>query len=299
MSPPILRLIAVPLMLCGAAAQDTVRMADGTERAGKVAGADEGVFRLRVPPPVPGQPPATVSINRSDVESIVFGPDADLETVSKDPAIGRTAQARVLWQRMEPFLSVPESPAARAGSLYGNILLLSKDPARHSEALELFRRIEGAAWDGRDRETAKRGRLKAMLALGRAGEVLPEAESLARQSEDPAIMIETKLLLAGMRLAALRRLLEENPRWTEDPPVRAERDRLLNETLDLALYPFLFHGTAQEQAAGGLWLAREAYLLAGQTEAAREIATDITTIYPQTRRAAQVREARQEGEPES
>jgi hypothetical protein len=138
-----------------------------------------------------------------------------------------------------------------------------------------------------------------MLALGRVDEASREAETLALQAEDPGLLLKTKLLLAETRLAALRELLGENPRWQEDAPVRAERDQLLNEALDLALYPFLFYGTVHEQAAQGLWLAREAYLLADQPDAAREVATDITAIYPQTRYAVPAREALQKEEPES
>lgn len=293
------RLLAAAALLPGAFAQDTIEFNDGTMRTGRVAGADDKVFRLRIPPPMPGQPPATVTINRADVARIVFGPDADLETVSKDPTIGRTAFARVLWQRLEPFLAVPESPAAKAGMVYGEILLLSQDPNRHNEALALFQRIEAEAWDEPDREAATRGRLKAMLALGRVDEASKEAETLALESEDPDLLLDTKLLLAETRIAALRVLLAENPRWEEDPPVRAQRDQLLNETLDMALYPFLFYGTAHERAAKGLWLAHEAYLLSDQSAAAREVAIDITVLYPQTRHAVPAREALQKEPPES
>jgi hypothetical protein len=294
-----IRLLAAAAVLSGASAQDTIEFNDGTTRTGRVVGADGNVFRLRIPPPMPGQPSATVSINRADVERIVFGPDADLETVTKDPTIGRTAFARVLWQRLEPFLAVQESPAAKAGMVYGEILLLSQDPNRHNEALALFQRIEAEAWDESDRDAATRGRLQAMLALGRIDEASKEAETLALQTEDPGLLLDTKLLLAETRIAALRTLLEENPRWEEDPPVRAQRDQLLNEALDMALYPFLFYGTAHEQAAKGLWLAHEAYLLSEQPVAAREVATDITAIYPQTRYAAPAREALQKEQPES
>lgn len=294
-----IRLLAAAAVLSGAFAQDTIELNDGTTRTGRMAGADDKVFRLRIPPPMPGQPPATVTINRADVARIVFGPDADLETVTKDPTIGRTAFARVLWQRLEPFLAVPESPGAKAGMVYGEILLLSRDPNRHNEALALFQRIEAGAWDESDREAATRGRLKAMLALGRVDEASKEAEALALQAEDPDLLLDTKLLLAETRIAALRALLEENPRWEEDPPVRSQRDQLLNEALDMALHPFLFYGSAHEQAAKGLWLAHEAYLLGDQPAAAREVATDITALYPQTRHAAPAREALQKEEPES
>ncbi|MEX1044512.1 MAG: hypothetical protein WEC73_00165 [Chthoniobacterales bacterium] len=282
-----------------AVAQDTVEYLDGNTRSGRIVGANERVFQLRIPAPMPGQQGAVISINRADVDKILFGPDPDLETVTKDPSLGRLAFARVLWQRQEPFLSVPESNAAKAGMVYGDILLLSTDPARHNEALAIFQRIEKEAWDETDRDAATRGRLKALLRLGRVEEASAEAQVLAEQAEDPGLLLETKLLLAQTRIAALRELLDDNPRWSQDPPVREERSQLLNDALDLSLYPFLFHGTEHDQAAQGLWLAHEAYLLAGDTAAAREVASDIVSIYPQTRYAGPAREALQEKEPES
>jgi len=289
--------IAVLAGLATAAAQDTVEFLDGTTRSGRIAGVDERVFRLAIPGP-PGQPPAVISINRADVDSIKFGPDADLETVLNDRTLARTAFARVLWQKREPFLSIPESRAAEAGLVYGEILLISSDPNRHAEALALYARIEKEAWSEADRDSATSGRLKAMMRMGRLDEASAEAQALADAAEDPELLLDIKLLLAQARIAELTELLDENPRWYEDPPVRAERDQLLNDALDLALHPFLFHGTAREQAAQGLWLAHEAYLLAGQPEAAREVATDITSIYPETRPAGPAAQALQKPEEE-
>lgn len=287
------------LTAVAAHAQDVIEYTDGTTRKGQVVGLDDRFFRLRIPPPVQGQPPATVNVSRTDVDKILFGPEAELETLRQDPSIGRTAAARVAWQKREPFLAIPESRAAEAGLLYAQILMLSTDPRRHEEALEICRRIEKEAWNDADRERATRGRLGAMLKLGRIDEASQEAQALAEAAEDPELLLETKLLLAQTRIAALRQLLEDNPRWNEDPPVRAERNQLLNDALDLALYTFLFHGTAREQAAEGLWLAREAYLLAGDDNSARDVATDITTIYPGTHRAGAAREAVKQPKPES
>lgn len=289
--------IVVLAALATTAAQDTVEFLDGTTRSGRIAGVDERVFRLSIPGP-PGQPPAVIAINRADVDTIKFGPDADLETVLNDRTIGRTAFARLLWQKREPFLSIPESRAAEAGLVYGEILLISSDPNRHAEALALYERIEKEAWSEADRDSATNGRLKAMMRMGRLDEASAEAQALADAAEDPELLLDIKLLLAQARIAELQELLDENPRWYEDPPVRAERNQLLNDALDLALHPFLFHGTSREQAAQGLWLAHEAYVLAGQPEAAREVATDITSIYPETRPAGPAAQALQKPEEE-
>ena len=200
--------------LSAVTAQDTVEYLDGNSRTGKIMGADERVFQLRIPAPIPGQQPAVITIIRTDVDKILFGPDPDLETLGKDPVLARLAFARLLWQRQEPLLAVPESHAAKAGMLYGEILLLSSDPARQNEALALFERIEKEAWNPTDRETATRGRLKALLRLGRVDEASAEAQALAGRDDDPGFLLETKLLLAQTRIAALRELLDDNPRWS-------------------------------------------------------------------------------------
>ena len=190
--------------LSAVTAQDTVEYLDGNSRTGKIMGADERVFQLRIPAPIPGQQPAVITIIRTDVDKILFGPDPDLETLGKDPVLARLAFARLLWQRQEPLLAVPESHAAKAGMLYGEILLLSSDPARQNEALALFERIEKEAWNPTDRETATRGRLKALLRLGRVDEASAEAQALAGRDDDPGFLLETKLLLVQTRIAALR-----------------------------------------------------------------------------------------------
>lgn len=264
-------------------------MKDGSVRQGRVVGLDATSFRVALPGPTAGQAVGTTSIPRQSVLKITFGPDAALAAVEKNASVAATASARVLWQRLETFLSIPESHAAKAGMALGKVLLLSPDKAQYEEALALYRRIEKEAWSEEDRELAKRGRLAAMLQTGRIDEVAGEVENLSSQSGDPALLLQTKLLLAKMRLAALRKLLEENPRWNEDPPVAAERGKFLNEGLDLALYPFLFNGNSAGEAAEGLWLAKDFYESADQPEQAAEVLGDIVFFYPNSPRAKEAR----------
>jgi Tfp pilus assembly protein PilF len=89
-------------------------------------------------------------------------------------------------------------------------------------------------------------------------------------------------------LAELEKLLADNPRWYQDPPVKAERSRLLNEAADLSLYPFLFHGTQRELSAKGLALAHRLYQLVGDKEEAAKVAEDLAVIYPETPEARSV-----------
>lgn len=269
-------LAAAPLLL----ADDEVRLKDGNTRKGRIVGMDETSFRLSLPGPVPGQSAGTTSIPRANVERIIFAPDRTLEAVRANPGPGALNTARVRWQTLQPMLGIPESRAGDAGNLYGECLRLTGENARLEEALGVYAEVEKGAWNPVDREDAKRGRLRTMIDLGRSQEVATEIEEIATSAQDPGLLLDSKLLIASARLAALEQLVAENPRWEEDPPVRAERLRLLHETADNALYPFLFHGTARGQAAKGLGILLELYQFTGDQEEARKVATDLAEIYP-------------------
>lgn len=279
-------LAALCAAIVPAAGQDTVQMTDGSSRNVKILGVQGDSYLISLPSPVPGQRAGTTTMKRDGVSRIVFGPDPVLDAVAAKPVPGSLASARARWEALQPFLGIPESRAGESGCLLGEILLQTADPARHEEALALFKTVEAGAWNVTDRQRATRGRLMAMIRKGQLEEASLEAEQIERSAEEPELVIETRLLLAEARMASLRKLLEENPRWEEDPPVRAERQRLIHEGVELALFPFLFHGTKRAQAARGLWLAHEIYLLAGEDDAAREVATDLTAIYSETPEAA-------------
>lgn len=281
-----MRTFVALLALCSTAiwsarAQDKIQLRDGTTREGQIVGLEGSSLRLRLPSPMPGQQSPSTTIPRGDVVQVEFGPDAVLENLGMNKTLASAPAARVRWEALQPFLELPASRAAQAGCLLGEILLLSPEKPRHEEALAIYQVVEAGAWNPADREAAKRGRLNAMLKLGRLEEASAEAEKMAATAEDPQLFIETRLLLAAARLATLRQLLEDNPRWYEDPPVRAERLRLLNDTADLALYPFLFHGTARAQAARGLAIALDLYRLVGDKASAHGVATDLVELYPE------------------
>ena len=278
------QLLPIILVLLAAApslvADDEVRLKDGNTRKGRIVGMDETSFRLSLPGPVPGQSAGTTSILRANVERIIFAPDQTLEAVRANPGRGALNTARVRWQTLQPMLAIPESRAGDAGNLYGECLRLTGESTRLEEALGVYAEVEQGAWNPADREDAKRGRLRTMIDLGRSQEVAAEIEEIATSAQDPGLLLDSKLLIASARLAALEQLVAENPRWEEDSPVRSERLRLLHETADNALYPFLFHGTARGQAAKGLGILLGLYQFTGDLEEARKVATDLAEIYP-------------------
>ena len=273
---------------------DTLFMASGERFVGKLAGFDGQVYRMRkalsAPPGAPaGAPPvfATVTVPRAHVVHIEFGADEARTGLLKEATPAQLAQIEAVWKQFEPWLPIAKSPAGHIGLVYGDVLLRSGDAANAQKALALFSKIEKETWNQDDIVLAKQGRLRAMVATGNARDAIEEALALAKISEDPAVLIEAKYILAGAADKGLRKLVEENPRWEEDILVIPERHRLYNEALDFYLFPSLFFGSESETAARGLWGAVGVYQFTNATQDAVECARDLTALYPGSRYAKQ------------
>lgn len=285
-------LAALALSAAGLQAQDVLFMKNGDKRVGQIVTADATTYRLQVPLPAPpgSQSPAafaSVSVPRADVEVIQFAPDPTLEQILRAPATTQIADLKSRWAKSLSWLSIPKSPAGRIGNTLANLLLKTGDAADAVQALDLFKQIETTAWSEDDQMAARQGRLRAMVATGNAKDAVKEAEQLAAVTEDPAVLIEAKYILAEAAAASLKKLLDDNPRWQEDINVIPERNRLYHEAIDLYLYPSLFVGSETEPAARGLWGAVSVYNMVGEPQNALECARDITVIYPATKFAAQ------------
>ncbi|MCS7008514.1 MAG: hypothetical protein NZL93_01090 [Chthoniobacterales bacterium] len=260
---------------------DVIFLRNGRTAEGSIAGMDAGVIRLQKIV-ITGQPPATITIPRSEVERIEFALTPELKeflTPTSQPDLFAAAR---LWGFHEKFLPIPRSIAAKVGLRYANLLLQNPNPAIRSRSFEIFQNIEKNAWNSADRALAQSGRLRSLIATGRAAEAVSEAEALAEKNEDPAIQIESKLILASAAESELRNLETKNPRWQEDKFIRPERDRLYNRALDFYLFPYLFFGTEIESASQGLWYAVQLYQHNGELPQAREAARDLVTIYPES-----------------
>ena len=278
-----------------ATALDTLFLASGEKRTGKLVGIDQQNFRLQVPLPPPAgasptAPPmfASVTVPRTDVEHVEFAPDEALRKKLDEATPAQIAAIEALWRQQLPWVGVPKSPAAEIGITYGNLLL--KDRSQAQKALDLFKLIESATWSEDVRMLARQGRLRAMIATGNAKGAVEEARAMEKISEDPAVLIEAKYILADATDQSLRKLVEDNPRWQEDIHVIPERSRLYNEALDLYLYPYLFFGSEVDPAARGLWGAVGVYKFTGETQNALECARDLVAIYPGTSYAKQAQD---------
>jgi hypothetical protein len=273
-------------------ADDVIFMNNGDKRAGQLVSFDEKLIRLQVPLPAPpgsspGSPQAfaSVSIPRSDVAQIEFSSSPARDALLRSVTPAQAAEIETEWIKLSPWLAMPRSPAGKVALAWGDLLLRANDPAQAAKALELFQLVESQTWSDDEKMIARQGRLRAMVATGRAKEAVAEAVELAAITEEPAVLIEAKFILAEADATALRRLVEENPRWQEDIFVRPEHARLLNESLDLYLYPYLFFGSEIEPAARGLWGALQIYDFVGEKSQALECARDLAAIYPNTKYA--------------
>jgi hypothetical protein len=193
-------------------------------------------------------------------------------------------------------MAIPRSIAGQVGLLYGRLLLERGLDGDAETALEVFGQVEQHAWQYDNQQAARRGRLQALIALGRAEDAVVEARKLVDEADDPELLIEANYVVASSMLGQLRELLEENPRWEEDDRVRPERHRLYREALNLFLFPSLYYGSWDHAAARGLWGAIELYLLCDEPLRAARRAYDLAALYPQGEFAERARKVLEENE---
>jgi hypothetical protein len=254
---------------------------------------EQGIRLRRLLPPLAGASTdsapvfASVTVLRSHVDRVEFSSDEAQVRRLKNATPANLQEIEALWREARPWLAIPKSSAAEVGLVYGDLLLRGGDQTAARKALELFRAIETETWSGPDAMRARQGRLRAMVASGNVQEAIAEAREVERISEDPSVLLEAKFILAKATEKALRKLVEDNPRWEEDVSVRPERDRLYDETLELYLYPALFFGSEADVAARGLWGAVELCRFAGDLEQARQASRDLVEMYSDTSYARQ------------
>lgn len=275
-------LIASLFALASLHAQDVLLLKNGGQRAGKIAGADEVRLRLEVPLPGPHGVFASVWIPLADIVRIEFARNPERERLLRDPRPEDLGALAAAWASEKFWLPRAKSPAGRVGVVYATVLTQSGRLPECALAWQVFHEIEQRAWGEEDRMDAKQGRLRAMVACGRAGDAVEEARELARITENPAVLIEAKFLLAEADSLALRELIKENPRWQDDPNVIPEQARLTAQALDQYLFAALFFATESYPAARGLWGALQVYEFNGDQRSALECARDLVAWYSST-----------------
>jgi len=196
-------------------------------------------------------------------------------------------QLKAWWDLTFAHLHRPRSRAAAYGIAFANAMLREQPQPGAERALAIFDRVIARAWSAEDIALAKEGRLRALMAKGDLETATAEAQVLARETENPELLIEVNYLLARADFEKLKAIEAEHPRWEEDDEVRPDRNELFHRTVDRFLWPHLFHATREEVAARGLFAAAELYAYAGEGEPARDRWNDLIKLYPDSSFAAQ------------
>ncbi len=221
-----------------------------------------------------------VPIPWDSIDHIEFSRSTQLlEALAKPDAVDLHALAQ-LWIMAAPWISRPNSPAAEIGLVYASRLAMSDGEETVAEALDLFGTIAKSAWQPEKQAAGLRGRLTTLLKAGREREAVREAEAIAQARENPALLLESKLILAANAFEKLKMLEHDHPRWELDNEVRPERYLYFNTAIDHSLYAYLFFGSEEEAAATGLLHAAEVYRFAGDQGKAKLCAGDILKLYP-------------------
>lgn len=260
---------------------DTIFLSSGERRTGRVLGFDGQAFKLEVNL-VAGQPPATVQVPRANVSQIEFAPDEARDGLIARGTLADLPRIAELWKRWESYVAIPRSPAVALGVRYGLLLVESGDAAKITQAATVFGKIEKEAWSEEGRMGAKQGRLRVLIASGHSEEAVAQAAELVSTATDPEVIIEARFLLGRVADEALRKLVDENPRWEEDERVRPERNRLYHEAVDQYLYPYLAFGSRADLVTRGLWRLVELYRFVGEPQLALETSRDLVALYATT-----------------
>ncbi|MDF1751682.1 MAG: hypothetical protein P1U89_02785 [Verrucomicrobiales bacterium] len=269
------------LLFSIAGAEETVYLKSGKFQKGKlISQTDESLTFEFKKVGVAGL--SRVKIPWRSVEKIVFPSSVKQIDALGNPVATDLGVFVELWEKNAPWISRPESKAAEIGLAYATKLANSEAEMAAEQALDLFDHISKTAWDPADQAAGLRGRLRTLLKTGRERDAIREAEALAEETENPALLLEAKYILASNDFEKLQAIVEENPRWELDDEIRPERNRYFNSAIDHSLFAYLFFGSEEQAAAKGLALAAEIYQFASDLKNARRCADDILKLYPET-----------------
>ena len=268
---------------------DTVTLLGGERKTGRILGMEGEALVLSVQP-VPGLPHVALRLPKSRLAALEFDADPNREEFLQGAGQEQRAEVGLLWERFAPLLSLPGSPSARIGLRHGLLLLGATPGEGRGEPRAQLERIASTAPTPAEREAARQGVLRCLLAGLHWERAETEAGSICKTPCGTPLLAEARLTLGLVQAARLRALIEENPRWRDDDFVRPERDRLHACALDGLLGAALLPGVPSELAARGLRAALDVYALAGDTVRARAVAGDLAASHAGTAEAVSAHE---------
>lgn len=216
------------------------------------------------------------------VGGIKFGLSMGERQLIADAKTESIPALRVFWQARRLTVKFAGSNAGDFGLALARAL---QRAGEHEEARSIVREIAE-----QDQDERRRARAKAegdtldfvqVMRAGQPGEVEKRAWAVieAADESNPDLMLLVTGYLTTAEFAKLKQIEAENPRWMEDEEVKPERDRHYHRSLDLALYPSLFHPLREREAAEGLWQAAQIYGYAGETSREASALEDLTALY--------------------
>ncbi|MBU6300389.1 MAG: hypothetical protein KGS60_02450 [Verrucomicrobia bacterium] len=200
---------------------------------------------------------------------------------------------RVFWEARRLTLGIAGSNVGDFGLALARAL---RQEEAFADALAIAREIARGDHDpsrkGRALQESETLDFIQFLRTAKPVEIEKRAWSLIESADEsnPDLMLLLTGYLMLKEFEALRRLEEENPKWMEDDEVRPARDRHYHRSLDLALYPGLFHPSRTTEAAAGLWQAAQVYRHTREEEREANALEDLLALYPGTARSAEARD---------
>ncbi len=288
------------LLLTAAPAQDRVHLKDGRVAQGRILNLAKPRINMELQIPG-GRGTAKRDFDAELVEFIDFAPLPGEAEALANPADPKQQETLLkLWQEKSVRLPWPANNAGDIGLALANELFKQSDSNLVERAFRIYSLIEKDDWDEARRAKAKTGRLRSLIALKRIDEAIREAQIVARESEDPALLIEAQLVIAKADFEKLKRFEADHPRWDQDDELTEERTKLYHQVLDQFLHTPLFHGSIEDRAAEALWQVIEVHQSQSipssqddlpnespqDTTFALERAKDLIQLYPKTPEAA-------------
>ncbi len=286
------RILVMFWLVMAARAEDVLHLKDGKVIRCEITAITDNVLSYKTTIDLGNGRTASAepTISPEAVDFIEFGPLPGEAEILADPEGASLDAIQKLWDEESRHLHRPRSNAGEIGLLYGIRLLAEPDDFQWRFAMAVFDRILERDWNTEHHAPAKSGRLRALIQLGRLDEAIAEARQLAKESDDPEMLIEARYAIARADFEKLKQLEADNPKWEEDDLVRPKRERLYHGVVDEFLWPYLFHGTEEALAARGLVAAAEAHRFVGNTTEARACLGDVVALYPDTPSASEARE---------
>ncbi len=280
-------LFAASIVLTSLHADDEIHLKNGESAEVKLEAVTENIVTFIIDSP---RGPSKRTIQLDTVDFILWGYGVGEESVFSNLESASREVVEKLWNEYFPHLHRPRSRTARYGIVFADRLLETEREQDWKRGLGIFDRIIEKAWSGDDKDSAKQGRLRALIRLGQWEQAKSEAELLTSKTEDPKLLIEVRYLMASADFDRLRKLEEDNPRWLEDDEVYPVRNDLYHSAIDQFLWPFLFYGTREEAAVRGLVAVADVYQFAGEKGRASASLNDAIQLYPATEAAEAARE---------